>query len=114
MSTTDTDSSLVRFGRVIRDNPLIPLIVFLLLLVAILEVLRPGIVMPVRAGRDGLISTFWVGNLIKLVDIRLHREFREGRKFTKHLPGGGGKPQHIKGRWLQAMGNIADIVDNPV
>ena len=27
--------------------------------------MRPGIVMPIRAGRDGLISTFWVGNLIK-------------------------------------------------
>ena len=62
---TDTDPPLLRLGRVMRDNPLIPLIIFLLLLIALLEVLRPGIVMPIRAGRDGLISTFWVGNLIK-------------------------------------------------
>ncbi len=65
MSATDTDPPLVRLGRVMRDNPMIPLLIFLLLLVALLEVLRPGIVMPFRAGRDGLISTFWVGNLIK-------------------------------------------------
>ena len=65
MSTTDTDPPLARLGRMMRDNPMIPLIVFLLLLIALLEVLRPGIVMPFRAGRDGVISTFWVGNLIK-------------------------------------------------
>lgn len=67
MSTSDTptDPGLVRLGRFLRDNPIIPLIAFLLLLVAALEVMRPGIVMPIRAGRDGLISTFWLGNLIK-------------------------------------------------
>jgi ribose transport system permease protein len=62
---TGTDSALVRFGRLLRDNPIIPLIAFLLLLIVVLEVMRPGIVMPIRAGRDGLISTFWLGNLIK-------------------------------------------------
>lgn len=65
MTEMETDPPLKRLGRVMRDNPMIPLIVFLLLLVALLEFMRPGIVMPVRAGRDGLISTFWVGNLIK-------------------------------------------------
>ena len=67
MSVTDTqaDPAMKRFGRYLADNPVIPLIAFLLLLVVVLEVMRPGIVMPVRAGRDGLISTFWVGNLIK-------------------------------------------------
>ena len=65
MSMAETDPPLVRIGRYLRDNPMIPLIIFLLLLVATLEVMRPGIVTPFRAGRDGLISTFWVGNLIK-------------------------------------------------
>ncbi|MCD2365897.1 ABC transporter permease [Sulfitobacter mediterraneus] len=60
-----TDSSMVRFGRFLRDNPVIPLLAFLVLMIAVLEVIRPGIVTPFRAGRDGLISTFWVGNLIK-------------------------------------------------
>ena len=67
MSLADTppDPALKRLGRFLSDNPVIPLIAFLFLLIAVLEVMRPGIVMPVRAGRDGLISTFWVGNLIK-------------------------------------------------
>jgi ribose transport system permease protein len=65
MSTADTDPAMVRVGRFLRDNPMVPLLVFLFLLIASLEVMRPGIVMPVRAGRDGLLSTFWVGNLIK-------------------------------------------------
>lgn len=59
------DPALERFGRYLADNPMIPLIVFLLLLVAALEVMRPGIVTPFRAGRDGLLSMFWIGNLIK-------------------------------------------------
>ena len=62
---TATDAPMVRFGRFLRDNPVIPLIAFLLLLVVLLEIMRPGIVTPFRAGRDGIISTFWVGNLIK-------------------------------------------------
>ncbi|MFT5364760.1 MAG: ribose transport system permease protein [Dinoroseobacter sp.] len=65
MSTTDTDPPMARVGRFLRDNPMVPLLVFLFLLIASLEVMRPGIVMPVRAGRDGLLSTFWTGNLIK-------------------------------------------------
>jgi ribose transport system permease protein len=65
MIPTDTDTPLVRFGRILRDNPIIPLIAFLILLIAVLEVMRPGIVMPVRIGREGLISGFWLGNLIK-------------------------------------------------
>ena len=67
MSLADTppDPALKRLGRFLSDNPVIPLIAFLFLLIAVLEVMRPGIVMPVRAGRDGLISTYWVGNLIK-------------------------------------------------
>lgn len=56
---------MVRFGRYLAANPVIPLIAFLLLLIVVLEVMRPGIVMPIRAGRDHIISTFWVGNLIK-------------------------------------------------
>lgn len=59
------EAGLVRFGRFLRDNPVIPLIAFLLLLIVVLEVIRPGIVMPIRGGRAGIISTFWVGNLIK-------------------------------------------------
>ncbi len=62
---TATEAPMVRFGRFLRDNPVIPLIAFLLLLVVLLEIMRPGIVTPFRAGRDGIISTFWVGNLIK-------------------------------------------------
>ncbi|UWR10673.1 ABC transporter permease [Sulfitobacter mediterraneus] len=65
MNMATTDSSMVRFGRFLRDNPVIPLLAFLVLMIAVLEVIRPGIVTPFRAGRDGLISTFWVGNLIK-------------------------------------------------
>lgn len=65
MSAAATETPLVRFGRYLRDNPMIPLLAFLFLLVAALEIMRPGIVMPIRAGREGLLSTFWIGNLIK-------------------------------------------------
>lgn len=65
MSTVSTDPPIVRLGRRLRDNPVIPLIAFLVLLITVLEIMRPGIVTPFRAGRDGIISTFWVGNLIK-------------------------------------------------
>lgn len=65
MSMITTDPPLVRAGRFLRDNPVVPLLAFMFLLIAVLEFMRPGIVMPIRAGRDGLISTFWVGNLIK-------------------------------------------------
>lgn len=59
------ESGRKRFGRYLADNPVIPLIAFLILLIVVLEIMRPGIVTPFRAGRDGIISTFWVGNLIK-------------------------------------------------
>ena len=65
MSAASTNPPLLRLGRFLKDNPVVPLLVFLFLLIAVLEIMRPGIVTPFRAGRDGLISTFWVGNLIK-------------------------------------------------
>jgi ribose transport system permease protein len=45
---------LVRLGRFLKDNPVIPLIAFLFLLMGVLELMRPGI-----------ISPFWAGNLVK-------------------------------------------------
>lgn len=58
MTTTNTDHNMVplhiRFGRFLGDYPVIPLIGLLLILVAVLEVMRPGIVSP-----------FWLGNTIK-------------------------------------------------
>lgn len=65
MSATETVPTLTRLGRALRDRPMIPLIVFLIAMIVTLEVMRPGIVIPLRAGREGLISLFWVGNLIK-------------------------------------------------
>lgn len=50
----DTVAAHVRFGRFLKDNPVIPLIGFLLLLIGVLEIMRPGI-----------ISPFWAANLIK-------------------------------------------------
>lgn len=47
-------SALVRFGRFLKDNPVIPLIGLLFLLIGALELMRPGI-----------ISPFWAGNTIK-------------------------------------------------
>ncbi|MDA9020019.1 ABC transporter permease [Flavimaricola sp.] len=65
MSLASNDSAMVRVGRYLKDNPVVPLLLFLLLLIALLEIMRPGIVTPFRAGRDGIVSMFWVGNLIK-------------------------------------------------
>lgn len=65
MSNVTSDPVFIRAGRHLAQNPMIPLVVFLLVLVAALEIMRPGIVTPFRAGRDGIISTFWLGNLIK-------------------------------------------------
>ena len=45
---------LVRVGRFLRDNPVIPLIGLLLALLALLETMRPGI-----------ISPFWAGNTVR-------------------------------------------------
>lgn len=50
----DAPTPLVRFGRFLRDYPLIPLIALLLLLIGALEIMRPGI-----------ISPFWLSNTIK-------------------------------------------------
>ena len=50
----DTPTPLARFGRVLRDYPLIPLIALLFLLMGALEVMRPGI-----------ISPFWLSNTVK-------------------------------------------------
>ncbi len=44
----------VRLGRILKDHSLIPLIALLVLLVGVLEFMRPGI-----------ISPFWLGNTIK-------------------------------------------------
>ena len=65
MSLASTDSMMVRVGRYLKDNPVVPLLLFLFLLIALLEIMRPGIVTPYRAGRDEIVSMFWVGNLIK-------------------------------------------------
>lgn len=54
MSTAAQPSFLTRFGRFLGDNPLIPLVVLLLVLVGVLEFLRPGIV-----------NERWIGNTIK-------------------------------------------------
>ncbi len=51
---TTTVSTGQRIGRFLRDNPLIPLILLLLVLVAILEIRQPGIV-----------NERWIGNTIK-------------------------------------------------
>ncbi len=55
------ERGLVRLGRFLRDNPVIPLIFFLILLIFA----HFYIVMPVRTGRTGALSAFWVNNLIK-------------------------------------------------
>jgi len=65
MSLASADSMMVRVGRHLKDNPVVPLLLFLFLLIGLLEIMRPGIVTPYRAGRDGIVSMFWVGNLIK-------------------------------------------------
>jgi len=65
MSLASADSMMVRVGRYLKDNPVVPLLLFLFLLIGLLEIMRPGIVTPYRAGRDGIVSMFWVGNLIK-------------------------------------------------
>ena len=51
---TDTPSILTRAGRFVQANPVIPLIVLLLVLVAVLETMRPGIV-----------NERWIANTVK-------------------------------------------------
>ena len=65
MTEGERDTIAARAARLFRDYPMIPLVVFLVVLIGALEIMRPGIVTPFRAGREGIISTFWVGNLIK-------------------------------------------------
>ncbi|MBF9032806.1 ABC transporter permease [Rhodobacterales bacterium HKCCE2091] len=52
--TQDHTPPLVRVGRFLGDNPMIPLLVLLAALIGVLEIMRPGIVSP-----------FWAGNTIK-------------------------------------------------
>ena len=53
-ATPEATPALVRFGRFLRDNPVIPLIALLFALMGALEYMRPGI-----------ISPFWLGNTAK-------------------------------------------------
>ena len=53
-STTEQTPPLRRIARFLGDNPMIPLVVLLLVLVGLLEFMRPGIV-----------NERWVGNTIK-------------------------------------------------
>ena len=55
MTLTDTPSSLSRFGRLMVDRPLLPLIGLLVLLIAVLAILNPGV-----------LSMFWAGNTLKI------------------------------------------------
>ena len=55
MTITDTPTPLNRLGRVMVERPLLPLIGLLILLVAVLAILNPGV-----------LSMFWVGNTIKI------------------------------------------------
>ena len=55
MTMTDTPTPLNRLGRLLVDQPLLPLIGLLILLVAVLAVLNPGV-----------LSMFWAGNTIKI------------------------------------------------
>lgn len=50
-----TDQPLNRLGRLMVDNPLIPLVLLLLLLVGVLVILNPGV-----------LSLFWLGNTLKI------------------------------------------------
>jgi ribose transport system permease protein len=53
-ATTERPSALTRFARYLGDNPIIPLIFLLFMLIALLEVMRPGI-----------INERWIGNTVK-------------------------------------------------
>ncbi len=64
--TTDTSTRLelswTALRNLMRDRPLIPLLVLLAILVAILEVVRPGIVL---GQGDALFNERWVSNTLK-------------------------------------------------
>lgn len=53
-TTPEAPTFLLRAGRFLRDNPVIPLIGLLFALIGILELMRPGI-----------ISPFWMGNTMR-------------------------------------------------
>lgn len=55
MTMTDTQTPLMRLGRLMVDRPLLPLTGLLVLLIAVLAVLNPGV-----------LSMFWAGNTIKI------------------------------------------------
>ncbi len=55
MTMTDTPTPLNRLGRLMVDQPLLPLIGLLILLVAVLAVLNPGV-----------LSMFWASNTLKI------------------------------------------------
>lgn len=55
MTTTDTPTALSSLGRLMVDNPLLPLTLILLVLIAVLAILNPAI-----------LSMFWVGNTLKI------------------------------------------------
>ena len=55
MTTTDTPTTLSRLGRLMAENPLLPLSLILLALFAVLSALNPAI-----------LSMFWVGNTLKI------------------------------------------------
>lgn len=54
MSDTASSTPGARIGRLVRDNPILPLVLLLVLLVAVLELMRPGIV-----------NERWIGNTVK-------------------------------------------------
>jgi ribose transport system permease protein len=54
MSTAELTSPMKRVGRFLGDNPIIPLILLLIVLVGVLEFMRPGI-----------LNERWMGNTIK-------------------------------------------------
>ncbi len=55
MTTTDTPTALSRLGRLMVDNPLLPLTLILLALIGVLAVLNPAI-----------LSMFWASNTLKI------------------------------------------------
>ena len=55
MTLTDTPTAMSRLGRLMVDRPLLPLIGLLLLLIAVLAILNPGV-----------LSMFWASNTLKI------------------------------------------------
>lgn len=55
MTSTTTDAPLARLGRLMVDNPLLPLVVLLFALIGVLALLNPAI-----------LSMFWASNTLKI------------------------------------------------